>query len=531
MEIAKIDRTAGLILLWGFLFRLFVAFWLYPGYDEAYYYIYSHQLAWSYFDHPLLVALSTGLGTWITGVVNQFTIRWGVLLLYTGSLWLLYLTALKLFNLRTARLTLLIASLNPVFAIVFGILTLPDAPLIFFWSATVYVAAVEFFCGGEKYIPSYRVALIGLCVGLAVLGKYHGFILGFGLVLFCLSIPRYRSVFISPWMALSLGLFCLCLFPIIYWNSQHDWISFRFHLGDRFQKGNKSFNILGVIATFGINVAAMFPTIGLPLWWVSFQRVKEQIPTFFSFKSLRQRSELFNKRWLLICVSLPLILFMLYTSAYHYLAPSWILPGFWSLTILLGEKAAECQERSHSKVKRWLKYSGITILTLLLITLAHLNLGVFQKPGQYSIFGGLVSPKQDPSNEVVDIEQLQRAFKEDTVLASALSNSQFIFTHLYLLGGWFDMALRPVKPIPVACFCNDQRGFSIWVNHQDLLGKNGLFMTTENYINDNNLTERYQEYFKNFQYIGTVPIKRGGAILTKFYVYQGTNLLKAYPSD
>jgi len=45
---------------WGLLFRCVIAFWLYP-FDEAYYYLYLH-LDWSYFDHPVLVALTTGFG-------------------------------------------------------------------------------------------------------------------------------------------------------------------------------------------------------------------------------------------------------------------------------------------------------------------------------------------------------------------------------------------------------------------------------------------------------------------------------------
>jgi len=32
-----------------------------PGFDEAYYYLYSLHLDWSYFDHPVLVALTTAL--------------------------------------------------------------------------------------------------------------------------------------------------------------------------------------------------------------------------------------------------------------------------------------------------------------------------------------------------------------------------------------------------------------------------------------------------------------------------------------
>jgi len=39
-----------------------------PGFDEAYYYLYSLHLDWSYFDHPVLVAL-TGFGPWVTGVI------------------------------------------------------------------------------------------------------------------------------------------------------------------------------------------------------------------------------------------------------------------------------------------------------------------------------------------------------------------------------------------------------------------------------------------------------------------------------
>ncbi|MFM6408908.1 MAG: 4-amino-4-deoxy-L-arabinose transferase, partial [Microcystis sp.] len=104
------DRIAVYLLIGGLLFRTIIALGLYPGYDEAYYYVYSHNLDWSYFDHPPIVAISTGFGTWITGLVNQFTIRFGTLLLYTGSLCLLYLTALKLFSLPVARMTLAIAT-------------------------------------------------------------------------------------------------------------------------------------------------------------------------------------------------------------------------------------------------------------------------------------------------------------------------------------------------------------------------------------------------------------------------------------
>ncbi|MCA2624391.1 MAG: glycosyltransferase family 39 protein [Microcystis sp. M20BS1] len=524
------DRIAVYLLIGGLLFRIIIALGLYPGYDEAYYYVYSHNLDWSYFDHPPIVAISTGFGTWITGLVNQFTIRFGTLLFYTGSLCLLYLTALKLFSLPVARMTLAIATLIPIYGIVFGILSQPDSPLIFFWSLTVYLAAQEFWPIREKnYHPSYRLAYIGLAVGLAVLSKYHGFILGFGLVLFCLTTPRYWPVFRSPWLGLGFILFLITLLPIIYWNINHDWISFRFHLEDRFSGEPKTFNILGILSVIGISIATMFPPFGLPMWWVTFKSFAEQIPNFLSKKRFFQRDEESLKKWLILSVSLPLILGMLYVGASHYLAPSWILPGFWSCTILLGEKANTWQQSSRIWVKRWLWGSGIFIVTVLSIAMLHVTFGTFQKPSQYAIFGGIIAPEQDPSREIVDIDQLRQGFANSPELLALLKDSSFVFTHSFYVTAWLDMAIYPLVPIPVTCFNNDQRGYQIWFNPQEWIGKNGLLITTNSSLERPEIIDRYRPYFQDITKVAVIPIKRGGVAIEQFHVYQAKGLIKTYP--
>lgn len=73
----KTNQSVFSLLVGGLLFRSAIAFWLYPTFDEAYYYLYTLHLDWSYFDHPVFVALTTGFGPWLTGVVSQFTIRLG----------------------------------------------------------------------------------------------------------------------------------------------------------------------------------------------------------------------------------------------------------------------------------------------------------------------------------------------------------------------------------------------------------------------------------------------------------------------
>jgi len=117
---------------WGLLFRCVIAFWLYLALMKLT--TISIACIWTgAISSSSLVALTTGFGPWVTGVVSQFTIRLGALILHTGSL-LLYLTSAKLFSIKAARLTG--DTIIPIFKLVLH-LTLPDSPLIFFWSASL----------------------------------------------------------------------------------------------------------------------------------------------------------------------------------------------------------------------------------------------------------------------------------------------------------------------------------------------------------------------------------------------------------
>ena len=532
------QKDNQLVVFWligGLLFRGMIAFWLYPGFDETYYYVYSQNLDWSYFDHPVLVALITGFGPWLTGEVSQFTIRLGTLILHTGSLLLLYLTSAKLFSKKAARLTLAIASISPIFLIAFGILTLPDSPLMFFWSASLYCATCEFFGQSQpseasnslSYRPSYRLAILSILVGLSCLGKYHGFVLGLGLVIFCLISPPHRCVFRSPWSWLGLGLFVFTIFPLWFWNMQNNWESMRFQS----ERGvpRRSYNVLNVVAIFFVQVAYLFPTLGFPLWWVSLQPVRKAIAKVFS-KKLPTTEEIFKQKQLLILsVSLPIIFGFTFIAGYQQVLPAWPMPGFWGITLLLGQQATSWQKRSHRWVKRWLNGSTIVIGTALLLALLHVTTGTLQKPSQYALLGGFVPPKDDPSTELIDIQQLRRGFVESPVLSTALENSRFIFTNGYYLGGSIGMALMPTFHKPITCFSLDMRGFAFWSRPEQWLGKDALYVTISRFQQKKELTAEFRGYFSSLEEIGTVPIRRGGAVTEVFYVYQAKTLLKPYP--
>ena len=527
---AYYHRTAIIILLAGFLVRLFISIWLNPGFDEAYYYLYTLHPDWSYFDHPPLVAFTTGIGVWLTGQVSQFTIRIGTLLLYTGSLIFLYLAALRLYTLQIAINTLAIASAIPIFQIAFGILDTPDTPLLFFWAISLWLAAQEFF-DYRVYRPSFRLTLLCLTVGLACLGKYHGFILGFGLIGFCLFSPNYRRVFRSRWFLIGIPVFLLTISPILYWNISHDWVSFRFQSGRAVP--NSSYQIDRVVVTLLVEMLYLFPTFGFPLLWTVIRSTSQQLRNFKwqqypSNRSCDREWEL-DKRGLLLWLSLPLILGFTIISGYQQILPAWKMPGYWSATMLLAERISINRRYALSRIPyRWFFGSIAVILLLLSIALSHVALGTFQTPGKSSIFG-LLPIKTDNSTQIFDIEQLRQGFVSNNKLNLALKKADFVFTNRYYLGGQIAMAIEPIFHKPLTCLDPDPRGFAFWSKPKQWIGKNAIYLGTKTFEVDLDAKNRYPSYFKKITKLGEIPIRRGGEIVETFSVYQAQTMLKAFP--
>jgi hypothetical protein len=155
--------------------------------------------------------------------------------------------------------------------------------------------------------------------------------------------------------------------------------------------------------------------------------------------------------------------------------------------------------------------------------------GTLQKPSQYALLGGFLPPKNDPSTELIDIEQLRRGFAESPVLSAALQNSSFIFSNGYYISGPIGMALTPLFHKPITAFSKDLRGFAFWSRADQWLGKDALYITLERFHQMQELTEEFRTYFSSFQAIATVPIRRGGEVIEVYYVYQAKTLLKPYP--
>ena len=202
--------------------------------DETYYWEWSRRLAAGYFDHPPGIALLIATGTALFGPSGA-GVRAGPALAALATHGAAVLAAWQLAGkggrgrqaaLRAAQLVALL----PV-ATAGLVLATPDAVL--FLATMLALWAVE--CALAASLRSSASlgwwGLAGVALGAAFVAKYTAVLLPMALVIACLVHPALRRRFTEPgpWVA---SLIALALFaPVVWWNAEHAWVSFRFQLG------------------------------------------------------------------------------------------------------------------------------------------------------------------------------------------------------------------------------------------------------------------------------------------------------------
>ena len=201
--------------------------------DEAYYWLWGRHPDLSYFDHPPLNAWLQGLSGAIFGW-NVVGLRAPVALTLFGDLWVLWLFARRLAP-QAAEATFWLSAIlllaTPVFFGLTGV-ALPDHLLIFFGLLALY-GFWRFLAGWPGYVR-YRYLYLGaVALGLAVLGKYNGALLGAALVALLAVSRSYRPLLRDPHLYLALALAVAMQAPVLIWNLQHGLASFDFILAGR----------------------------------------------------------------------------------------------------------------------------------------------------------------------------------------------------------------------------------------------------------------------------------------------------------
>lgn len=230
----KSNFNSSYFLLLVFFAVNAVQSWLTPvSKDEAYYWMFSRDLAWGYFDHPPMIALLIRVGTFFLGGTAGIRIITNILISLT--LFLVWKLLPESDRVKKSALPVffLVAFSMPVFNI-YGFIATPDAPLLFLSALYLYV-----FNRFVRSITVTNALVLGLVAALLMYSKYHGAFL----ILFCLM-PYYRLIG-NRYFILAAAVGIVLYLPHILWQYDHDFVSFRYHLfqrSDGFMGGKNMLN-------------------------------------------------------------------------------------------------------------------------------------------------------------------------------------------------------------------------------------------------------------------------------------------------
>lgn len=197
--------------------------------DEAYYWVWSNHLQLSYLDHPPFVAWLFKISQFGSDIFGP---RWASLLLASGTFFIWIVLSKRLIkNPRTLFLWLCILALSPLLGLGSVIVT-PDVPLMFFWSlSTYFLLKIIDHQRAQDYLG------LGLSLGLGFCSKYHIVLWPICILLFLLFTKKINLIQWQKLILTAIFGFIMCG-PVLMWNYQHDWLSFKFQFEHGLSQGS-----------------------------------------------------------------------------------------------------------------------------------------------------------------------------------------------------------------------------------------------------------------------------------------------------
>lgn len=330
-----------LILLLG---NLLVVLGTELAHDEAYYWLFSKNLAWGYFDHPPMAAWLIALSNWMTGEIG---VRFTYVVLTQLSVWLLA----KMSPVDQRWVIWLGFCTFPLLAFS-GVFAIPDGPLVIF--SALWLWSLERFLKEEGL---NNALIMGLVTSLLFYSKYHGVLY---IIATLVALPRlFKSKFF--WIAAFFGL--ILYLPHIHWQWDHGFATFRYHFVDRprVEVGFKQpleFILLQIFLP-GVLIA--------PFIWINFFKNKSQdefekalkfiaifIPIFFFTSTFSKKIE---ANWT-VAAGLPLLLFVARKRLYFTESRLWRISIVSSVAVVVLAKLLMVVPPSWHPIRRAHEFHG-----------------------------------------------------------------------------------------------------------------------------------------------------------------------------
>jgi 4-amino-4-deoxy-L-arabinose transferase-like glycosyltransferase len=354
----KANREILLLIAFFTLVRLAVSPSFGLGVDEAHYFLYAKYLDFSYVDHPPLVGWFHALIYSLFGT-SEFLVRLPAIILFALTTYLLYQFTAALSGSKHIALLAALAVNSSFLFNALSFMLLPDSflyPLMLLLIFTI--KKIE-----ESPEPKYFISL-GLLLGLAGLAKYTAILFVPPLVTYFIIKRRYDLLF-SKRMLLVAIIALLMVSPVLYWNLQNDFVSFRYQAGH-------------VLGSSSIDMKAFFTT--LVAQFGSYSPFLFLVAFYGFFKSFGDKNDWIR---LGLLFGSAILVFFLYTSLRETALPHWNSP-FYLLFIPIGVYYLSGPVRNKKKI--FLNFSICFSLIVTLLLYAELGGKFFRFPDYQSPF-------------------------------------------------------------------------------------------------------------------------------------------------
>lgn len=268
--------------------------------DEAYYWMYSQNMDWGFYDHPPAVSVWIYLSSLFFS--GEIGVRFFSAVSYCVIIWMVWKT---IDHPRKKEFTWLFLTiiLSSVLLSVYGFITTPDTALMMFYSVFLYAYHMYL---SKNSLMSYL--LLSISIAGMMYSKYHGFLIILFVILSNFKLLKDSKLWLTV-------LFSVVLyFPHLYWQWNNDFISFKFHLIER---GNRVYKFENTLLHF-VNIIIIFG-FTFPIIYQAF------------FKYIKTKNQFLKS---LNYIVLGFIIFFFLSSFKGHVQAQWVIAMAIPLTII-----------------------------------------------------------------------------------------------------------------------------------------------------------------------------------------------------
>ena len=340
----NLNKTHYLIIGIWFLANLLQSVFTNLHFDESYYWMYSQNLSWGYFDHPPMVAFFIFMGSSI--LPGEIGVRLFFIIISTITFALILNELNEKSDLRFVALFML--SFPLIHTHIAGFMALPDIPLLFF--TTLFILAYKKFLEN----PNWKISIIiAILLAAMIYSKYHAFLI-IGLTVLS-NLNLLKSKYFYGIMLLTAVL----LVPHVLWQIYNEFPTFKYHLVER----SKPLQLKYVFSYIGGQLAIVGPITGFFVLW-----------KFMKFKitSQYQRTLVFN------IAGFYIVLFFL--SFKNRVEAHWV-----SATIPMLMMLTYPAILNDARIKLWFKRIAFPVIVMMFLFRIYTALDVIPNIGSLKI--------------------------------------------------------------------------------------------------------------------------------------------------